>query len=96
MNDQRRIADEFHERRRDLTKLRLVAQLLHRNPVDGLRIRMNVAILGMDVYVEGVAGRNAIDQFDTSDFDDAVPAAGVEARGLGVEHDLAQHGLSSP
>jgi hypothetical protein len=96
VNDQRRIADELDKPRRYFAELWFVAQLIHRDPMNGLGVRMNVAILGMDVFVKGIVGRNAVDQFNASDLDDAVSAAGIETRGLGIEHDLAQHVLPSP
>ena len=48
---------------------------------------------GIDVDVEGAAGREAVDQLDAADLDDAVLAR-IEAGGFGVEDDLA-HRISS-
>jgi hypothetical protein len=47
--------------------------------------------LGVDVLMEGAAGRAIVDQLDAADLDDAVAAIGFDAGGLGIEDDLT-HG----
>ena len=47
------------------------------------------AALGIDVAVEHTAGRHVVHQLDAGDLDDAMAVVGIEAGGLGVEHDLA-------
>ena len=91
MDHQRRIADELDEVRRDLAELRLVAQHIHRDAMHGLGVGMDVAILGMDVLVEGIVRRDPIEELDAPDLDDPIALAMVQARRLSVEHDLAQH-----
>ena len=59
--------------------------------MDGLGVGMDVAILGMNVLVEGVVRRNPVEQLDATDLDDPITLAMIEACRLGVEHDLAQH-----
>ena len=49
---------------------------------------MDRAALRIDVAVEDAAGREAVDQLDAADLDDAVLAR-IEAGGFGVEDDLA-------
>src|SRR3954451_21301974 len=44
--------------------------------------------LGVYVAVEFPPGRDVMQQFDAGDLDDPVPVAGIEASGLGVNHDF--------
>ena len=44
--------------------------------------------LGVDVAVEDPAGGHVVEELDRAELDDAVAGVGVEAGGLGVEHDL--------
>jgi hypothetical protein len=39
--------------------------------------------------MERLAGREPVEEFDAADFDDPIALDGIEAGGLGVEHDLA-------
>jgi hypothetical protein len=39
--------------------------------------------------VKGLARRHAVDELDTSDFDQAVAAQGIKAGGFGVKNDFA-------
>jgi hypothetical protein len=48
----------------------------------------NVA-LGIDVLMESLAGRNPIEQFDASDFDQPVSLAGIKAGRFRVEYNLS-------
>ena len=45
--------------------------------------------LGIEVAVEGLAGRDVVEQLDAADLDDPVAVGRVEAGGFGVEDDLA-------
>jgi hypothetical protein len=58
--------------------------------VDGDRARVDLAF-GIQVPMEFLAGRAAIQDFDATDFDDAVAGGGFQAGGFGVEDDLS-HG----
>ncbi len=49
--------------------------------------------LGIDVPVKGLAGRHAVENLDTADFDQPVAAQRVEAGGFGIENDFA-HGMT--
>src|SRR5690606_22369927 len=48
---------------------------------------------GMDVLVPGAPGGTALDQLHAADLDDAVALAPVQARGFGIEDDLAHQRL---
>src|SRR5262245_36935920 len=50
--------------------------------------------LGIDVGMKRGARRNAVDQLDAADLDNAVATERIEAGGFGIENDLA-HYLSS-
>src|SRR5262245_31668467 len=56
----------------------------------GNRIGVKVA-LGVEIAMKLATGRNAVDDLDATDLDEAVAAHGVEARRLGVENDFAHH-----
>ena len=43
----------------------------------------------IEIAVERLAGRKAVDQLDAADLDQPMPLIGIEAGGFGVEHDLA-------
>src|SRR5262249_35797165 len=88
----RRIADELQKVFGDLGEARLVLEEVDREPMDREGFLGNVA-LGIDIAVEGRAGRNAIEQLDAADLDQPMALVGVEPGGLGIEHDLA-HQLS--
>jgi hypothetical protein len=45
----------------------------------------------IDEAVKLAPGRDAVDEFDAADFDQAVDLAGLEAGRFRVEHDFAQH-----
>src|SRR5690606_7453685 len=42
----------------------------------------------IEIGVERAPGRHAVDQLDTADLDETVTGGGIEAGGLGVEHDF--------
>src|SRR5690606_16566508 len=54
---------------------------------------MDRAALGIDVLVEGAAGRELVDHLDAAELDDPV-LAGIKAGGFGVEDDLTHWGCS--
>ena len=47
---------------------------------------------GVESKMDRPAGRAAIGDFERGDLDDPVPELGVEARGLGIDDDLAHAG----
>ena len=57
-------------------------------PVDGGGLRRHVA-LRVEIDVEGGAARNAVDQLDAAELDQAMALARIEAGGFGIEDDLA-------
>ena len=89
VRDQGRIADEGEKLVGDLGEQRLVLELVGRDAVDGLRLGRHVAFR-IDVVVEALPARDAVDDLDAADLDQAVSLEGIKARGLGIEHDLAQ------
>src|SRR5690606_7785252 len=52
--------------------------------------------LRIEVAVEMAAGRPPLDQLDAADLDDPVALGDLQARGLGVEDDLAQGAHGRP
>ena len=49
--------------------------------------------IGLDILVIMILGNTPIDDFNTADFDNAMPLGGLQAGGFGVEYDLT-HGDS--
>src|SRR5262249_62090531 len=86
--DQRRVADEGEQLFGDLREHRLVFEELDREAVHGKRLGRHVAF-GIAVAVERLPARNAVDQLDAANLDHPMPLEGIEAGGLGIEHDLA-------
>src|SRR5262249_47765006 len=82
-----RAGDERHELIGNVCEARLVEQLLERDAVNLERALDDLA-LGIQVVMERTAGVPAIDDLDTTDFDDPVPEFGLETGGLSVENDL--------
>ena len=83
---------EVHELRGDLGEARLAREALAAEAVHRERARVDVAV-GVQVAVEMPAGELAVDDLDAADLDDAVPVGEFEARGLGVEDDLAHDAM---
>ena len=88
VDHQFRPAHEFEEFRRDLGKLRLVAQELGGQAMHLERAGLAVAP-GVQEAVEIVAGQAPVDELNASDLDDAVTQFGLEAGGFGVDDYLA-------
>ncbi len=86
--------DEAQEVRGHIGKQRLVFEEVRRQPVHGDRFHRHVA-LRIDEAVELAPRGDAVQELDAADLDQAVAAVGIEAGGLGVEHDLA-HGIVIP
>src|SRR6185312_2749963 len=74
----------------DLAEARLPVEVGARDAVHGERAVIDLAF-GIEVAMKRTAGRTAVDQLDAADLDDAVIQLGLEAGGLGIQHDLA-HG----
>ena len=91
-DDQFAAADEFREFIDDVGELRLVGQEFQRDVVHRLGAGIDFAFR-IDVLVQMAPGQSAIFHLDAGDFDDAVTRARVEARGFGIENNLA-HGVS--
>ena len=94
VRDQRRVAEELDQLLDLVREQRLVLEEVDAEPVHlegGLR---HVAFR-IEVAVERLAGRKAIDQLDAADLDQPIALDGIEAGGFGVEHDLAHWNLAS-
>ena len=50
--------------------------------------------LGMDVMMEDLAGRDAVEQLDAADLDQPMPLIGVKPGRFGIEHNLAHYSWS--
>ncbi len=93
VDDQRRLADEFQEFVHNRFEQGLGGQELVGQAVDRARFLGHVA-LGIEVLAELPAARQAVQQLDATDLDDAVAGARVQAGSLGIEDDLT-HGFSA-
>ena len=51
--------------------------------------------LGVDVAVEGLPGREAVDELDAADLEQPVTLVRIESGGFGVEHDFAHRFVSN-
>jgi len=81
--------DKINQALRDLREHRLVAQSLAAQSVHRQRPFINVAFR-IEVKVQRPAAWPTINQFNTADFDDAVPVLSAEAGGLGIKNDLSR------
>ncbi len=81
--------DELEHVVGELMKARLGGQELDGQPVHLVRRVRHVAI-GVDMAVPHASGRDAVDQLDAADLDDAMSGPRVETRGFRIENDLAQ------
>ena len=87
VDDQRSAFDEGQKLVGDFRKARLGAQELGADAVDLIGLCRHVPI-GIEIPAPGEACRQVVVQLDAGDLHDAVPELGLEARRLGVEHDL--------
>ena len=88
VNYQRRIGDEFEKVLHHLGEQRLVGEEFAGKSVHRERFRRHVAF-GVDMAVEGLARRHAIENLDAADLNQSIPAQRVEAGGFGVENYFA-------
>src|SRR5699024_2956990 len=72
----------------DFMEARLVLQLLQRDAVHLGGTGINVP-LRMDVQMQVVARQPAVQQFDATDFNDAMALFRLQAGGFRIKHDLA-------
>ena len=79
--------DELDELARDLGELRLRREEVVLDAVHLERAAVDLA-LGVDVAMEAVLRRPAIDELDAADLDDPMARGRLEARGFGIEDDL--------
>ena len=88
VNDQLRAADELDQLVDDVREARLLREEFVGDAVHLLRGAVDLAV-GTQVAMERAAGLAAIHQLDAADFDDAMSLLRLQARGFGVEDDLA-------
>ncbi len=81
-------ADVVAQFRCDFRKFRLVAQEFGGQAVHCKRPLFRVAFR-IDVTVKVVAGQSAVNQFDATDFNDAIAGAWIQTCGFGIEYDLS-------
>ena len=83
-------SEELEELVDDVLEERLVLQEIAGQAVHRYGVAVDVA-LGIEIAVKLAAGRDAVDDLDAAELDQAIPVGVVEARGLRVDDDLAQH-----
>ena len=88
VDHQRRIADELQKLVDDLVRTAACRQELGRQPVHRKGFLRHVPF-GIDVDVERLPRRHAVEHLDAADFDQAIAAQRIEAGGFGVENDFA-------
>ena len=91
VDDERSVPDEGQQISHDLGEQRFVGEKFAGQAMHREGLRRNVA-LGVEIAVEGLSGRDAVEKLDAADLDQPVAPQRVEARRFGIEHDLA-HGL---
>ena len=84
------IADEFQDRVRLLGEALLLREEVAGEPVHPLGAFRHVA-LGIEIALEAAARGDVVDELDRADLDDPVARRGVQAGGLGIEHDFTHH-----
>ena len=89
VDDQRRLAEEFQKRVRDLGEARLVGEKRAGDAVHAFGFRRHVAF-GIEIGLKRAPGGKMIDQLDAADLDDAVAVGRIESGGLGVENDFTK------
>src|SRR6266704_2728539 len=88
VDHQRRVGDEFQELLDHMSEQRLAGEELAGKTMHRECFRRHVT-LWIEMPVEGLARRHAIDDLDTADFNQPVAPQRVEARGFGIENDFA-------
>ena len=81
-------ADECDEVIDDFREQRLVLEEFDREAVDREGLGRHVA-LGIEIAVERLPARNAVDELHTADLDQPMALVGIKACRFGVEHDFA-------
>src|SRR4029079_15081211 len=84
---ERRILEEIEQFLDLLEEARFVRQEQVGKAVHFLRFEGHVA-LGIEISVEVTTGLDTVEHFDAADFNDAVAAGRIQARGLSVEDDF--------
>jgi hypothetical protein len=87
VNDERSVARKGEEIVGDLRERRLVLEEIGGKPVH-LEGRGGHVALGVDVAMEGLAGRDTVEQLDAADLHHPIAGQGIEAGGFRIEHDF--------
>lgn len=87
VDDEGQITDEAQKVIGNIGKERLVGEKLRREAMHGKRLLRHIA-LRIDVAMKRLAGGNAVEQLNATDFNEAIPAIGIKARRLGIENDF--------
>src|SRR5580700_6062391 len=90
VDDEFGVRDECHEFVSDVGEARLAGKIRAREAVHADRGGVYVA-LGIEIAMEGAAGRPAIHKLDAANFNDAVTEFSLESSRLSVKDDLS-HG----
>ena len=89
VDDQRRVvADEPEKLVADVAEAPVRFQEFDRQPVNGEGFRRHIPV-GIEIGVKRRAGRDAVEQLDAADFDEAMTLVGIQPGGFGVEDDFA-------
>ena len=88
VDDERRAVDEGEKLLGHVGETRLVGEEDSGKPVHSEGVLGHVAI-GIEVVLERPAARQMVHELEAADLDDAVAGSGIQARGLGIEDDLA-------
>ena len=90
VNHHHRIPDEGQEVVDDVGKDRLVIQKFVGQPVNGHGAGVNLA-LGIDIDMKLFAAWRLVQNFQRTDFNDAVSLRRIDAGGFGIQNNLAHH-----
>src|SRR5271156_162772 len=90
MDDERCVPEKGNQIVRHFGEEGLILEEFLAQPVNRECFRRHAA-LGIEVSVEGLAGRYAIDQLDAADLDQTMAVQRIKTRGLGIEHNFAHN-----
>jgi hypothetical protein len=87
VNHQRRVADEREKLIDHVTEQRFVGEEFGRQPVN-LKCLLRHRTFGIDVTMEDLTGRHAVEDLDAADFDQPIAAQRVKPCGFRIENDF--------
>src|SRR3984957_14014435 len=77
VDNERPVAEKSDQLARRLGKKQLIPEKFLAKAVHGECLRRHAAF-GIEIAMEGLTGRYAVDQLDTADLDQTIPAQGIE------------------